>query len=160
MMTAEEKRIATISLQLSEWRRKDDSIGVSFQSIRSRSIAVLGVEIGLAGYFISKLDTIIKPELYGILFFSLAAILAVAAVLLVGWNYLSKRHWSSPMYDVEIEKMNNADKLSDAYIILTDDYKKSYDHNMHVTESAAKRLNGSLLLFIASAIMLMILTFA
>lgn len=160
MSFREERKTEILKVQLEEWRRKDSAVSAAYDKIRSRSITLIGIQIGVMGYFISRLSYIVKPELYGILFLSIATILGVISLILSIWNYVAKKYWLSPMYDCEIEKMNQAPTVSVAYKILVDDYKTCYDSNLKIHEPAGRRLNWALFTFIASAIILIVLNFA
>ncbi|HEY8992367.1 MAG TPA: hypothetical protein VIM37_00795 [Candidatus Microsaccharimonas sp.] len=153
-------RVSVLKLQLSEWRRKVDAIDQSYDRIRGRSITLLTIQLGVTGYFITQLTTIIKPELYGKLFFVIGAATAVCAIALSIRNYRTKHHWASPMYELEIERMNNALDLKGALDILVVDYKVAYENNLSIHQPAANRLNQSLFMFIAAAIILLVLQFA
>lgn len=155
----EELKVLVKSLQLDEWRRKYDAIDNSYDRIRSRSITLLTIQIGVISYFITRLETLIKSEIYGVIFLIFGSVMALVAIGFSIQNYRSKKRWSSPMYELEIEKMNQAKQYSDALDILLDDYRGSYDNNCQIHEPAAKRLNQSLFIFIGAAIILLALNF-
>lgn len=156
----ESEKVDVVRLQLEEWRRKYDDISNSYDKVRSRSVTLLTIQLGLFGYFISQLDNLIKPELYGKIFFVFGCALGLYASFLTLRNYRAIGDWLSPMYDLEIEKMNNSENLSDATKVIVDDYKISYESNMSIHHLAARRLNNSLFISIASVIILMVLNFA
>lgn len=146
-------------IQLEEWRRKIDSIERSYDRIRSRSVTLLTVQVGLVGYFLSQYQLLIEPGMVSKIFFIIGAILGLHAIQLALRNYRTYSNWLSPMYDLETEKMNNAENKRRALKVLLDDYKDAYDNNHTVNELTGKRLTYSLFFTIASAIILLVLNF-
>lgn len=157
MITAPDFSIQKI--QLEEWRRKLDAIDSSYDRIRGRSVTLLTVQVGLIGYFISQLNDLIKPELYAKVFFTIGVAIGIYALQLALRNYRTYTNWLSPMYDLEIEKMNNASDEKEALQVLLDDYKDAYSNNLSVSNTSGKRLTDSLHITIASAIILLVLNF-
>jgi hypothetical protein len=163
-MTENELIISSMSeqvlrIQLEEWHRKYDAIDTAYDRVRSRSVALLSIQIALAGFFISQLNHLIKHELYGQVFLVFGAILFIYSAYLTFMNYRANSGWSSPMWDLEIEKMNNSKNTEEALNVLLKDYKYSYDCNLSIHEPAAKRLNLSLFVFIGAVIILVVLNF-
>ena len=149
-----------LEIQLEEWRRKYDSIDTAYDRIRARSITLITVQLAFGGYILTQIQSMIHNELYGIVFFIMGVLVFLYSASLSTRNYRARHGWSSPMWELEIERMNNCTDTSAALEILVADYKKAYDHNLSIHEPAAQRLNQSLFIFIAAAIILLVLHLA
>lgn len=158
-MKSREKLIIKTVL-LDEWRRKYDALDNAYDKVRTRSVTLLTIQLGLVGYFLSQLTILYKEELYGKIFFVMAASLLLYALYLSIRNYRAYSQWLSPVYELEIEKINNTSDILTAMDIILDDYKDSYDKNCLVNNTSGKRLNDSLYITIVGVIMLLVLNLA
>jgi len=145
-----------LKIQLSEWRRKFDSLDAGYDKIRVRSISLLAVQFGFSSFVLLSLSRITNFDLHVIVFFIFGSLLLLVSIILCVVNYVSKA-WHSPMYKLEIEKMNNAKNLAGVYKVLIDDYDEAYHLNLKVHEPSARNLNIAVYLFAASAIIILTL---
>lgn len=130
----------------------------TFDKMNNKMFALVGLLLTVGGllsydaFKINSPDTVVEF----IIFVSALALLGLT-VIIIGFDYRVKRNWDVPIGPVEEEKLNNSKKYIEALEIIHLDYQIVYEGRNNTLGRKAKILNGALYMFIASAILLIVL---
>jgi hypothetical protein len=130
----------------------------TFDKMNNKLFALVGLLLTLGGLLTYNSFAIKEPDtLLEAIIFIAALILLGVTVLLVGYDYRSKKNWDVPIGPVEEVKLDNAKNYEEALDIIHMDYLVVYHGRMKLLERKSKILNAALYAFVISVILLIVL---
>lgn len=153
-----EDKIRTLEARIRILVEKLADQAATFDKMNNKLFALVGLLLTLGGLLTYSAFAIKEPNtLLEVIIFVTALILLGVTVLLVGYDYRSKKNWDVPIGPVEEVKLDNAKDYEDALSIIHEDYIAVYHGRMKTLERKSKILNAALYAFIISVILLIVL---
>lgn len=130
----------------------------TFDKMNNKLFALVGLLLTLGGLLTYRAFEIQSPDtVLELIIFVAAMVLLGITVMLVGYDYRTRRNWDVPIGPVEETKLDNAKNYESALDIIHEDYLVVYHGRMKTLERKAKILNAALYAFIISVILLIVL---
>lgn len=130
----------------------------TFDKMQNKMFALVGLLLTLGGLLSSGVFAIKKPDTpIEQIILTVALALLGATAMLIGYEYRTKKNWSTPIGPAEEVKLDNAKDYEEALEIIHDDYKVSKNARAAILDRKGRFLNGALYMFITSVILLLIL---
>lgn len=150
--------IATLEARIRVLVEKLAEQGTTFDKMQNKMFALVGLLLTLGGLLTYDAFKIERPDtlLENIIFVSALILLGLTAIL-IGYEYRSKKNWSSPIGAVEELKLDHASDYKEALEIIHDDYKIAKNARTAVLDRKAQFLNAALYMFVVSVILLLVL---
>jgi len=151
-------KILTLEARIRILVEKIADQAATFDKMQNKLFALVGLLLTLGGLLTYSAFSIKDPDtLLEVIIFVAALILLGITVLLVGYDYRSKKNWDVPIGPVEEVKLDNAKNYEEALDIIHKDYLVVYHGRMKLLERKSKTLNAALYAFIISVILLIVL---
>lgn len=151
-------KILTLEARIRILVEKIADQAATFDKMQNKLFALVGLLLTLGGLLTYSAFSIKDPDtLLEVIIFVAALMLLGITVLLVGYDYRSKRNWDVPIGPVEEVKLDNAKNYEEALDIIHRDYLVVYHGRMKLLERKSKTLNAALYAFVISVILLIVL---
>jgi len=151
-------KVSTLEMRISVLRDKIAEQSSTYDKMQNKIFAIVGLLLTTAGLLTYDAFRIKTPDnpIEWIMLVAALIFLGISS-LLVAYDYRAKKVWSVPIGPVEETKLDAAEDYTAALEIIHQDYRDANVERERTISKKAMFLNGSLYLFIASVILLIVL---
>lgn len=150
--------MAKIDTKISIEEKNYDALDKHFLETKNRRLLLVSAEIAIFMYLFSDLQNMVPGELYGIIFFAIGVISAVASLVL-SFYHLRPISWPHPIGPVETAKIDAARSELEWKTVIYEDLLGCNAKCAKILNSIAKTLKLSLIFFVISVTILSIIKF-
>lgn len=139
-------------------QKRYETLNKSYTDTKNRRLLLLSVEMAIFTFLFSNLQDLIPNELYGIIFFAIGALAAVASLVL-SFYHCRPASWPDPIGPVEKVKIEATTEENVWKQIALEDYEAANRECKRLLEVYAKTLKWSLFFFVVSITILLIIKY-
>lgn len=139
-------------------QKRHDNLNSKFSESKNRRVLLLSAEFALFTFLFSDLQNIVPKELHGIIFFAIGVSAAIVSICL-SLYHCKPTTWPDPIGDVEIAKIDAAKDEKEWKQIAIKDYRSANKAAKKILERHANSLQWSLIFFVISVTILLIIKF-
>jgi len=150
--------IIKLNAKINIEERRHDALDKHFLETKSRRLLLVSAELAIFVYLFSDLRNMIPKELYGTVFFAIGVISAIAS-LFFSFYHLRPIKWPNPIGPVETVKIDAAKSELEWKKIIYDDYCSCNNDNAKILTYMSRTLVASLIFFVISVTILLIIKF-
>lgn len=152
------QNINKIDFRLSIEQKRYESLSTSYTEAKNRRLLLLSAEITIFAFLFSDLQSIVPKELYGIIFFAIGIVFGIVSLVL-SFYHCRPMSWPDPIGPVEHAKIEAATTEEEWKNIALKDYIAANQRCHELLRLYARTLKWSLIFFVSSITILLIIKF-
>lgn len=151
-------RISNLRFAIDELRRKYDEVEKSYDSVRTRVLALIGVELTIFTFFFSQISDL-PATVYGLIFYVTAVISLFVSfsLLMIG---ISGVQWRMPSDRNNMRFMIDENYTEERFLEnIEKEYRDTVTEDLAVLAKRGDNFNKSLMLLVVGVIILVVLKY-
>jgi hypothetical protein len=144
---------------IAELRRRYDFINDMYEGARFKTLTFLGAGFALLSYLYansSEEGLFIPSETYGKIFYGLAIVLIIGAMVMLLLSIKGSR-WEFPCHEVKLGDIEDKENHLSFLRYVRDEYLRSTNLNLYTYENKYRVLNISLLMLLVGGILVVLM---
>lgn len=157
-MEADSLETNKLSFCIDVEQKRYDSLDKSFGEAKNRRLLLLSAEFAIFAFLFSDLQSLLPTELYGMIFFAIGIFAGVGSITL-SFYHCRPIIWPDPIGPTEEAKISASQTEAEWKTVVLEDYRSANQECKRLLSLHARTLKWSLILFVISITILLIIKF-